>query len=64
MNVIVAKANEQKATAEQALTVITAAYDVIAGKYGDGDERKTALREKYGEGLLKKIQNKVDGLLK
>ena len=39
----------EKAAAEQALTVITAAYDVIAGKYGDGDERKTTLTEKYGE---------------
>ena len=64
MNVIVAKANEQKATAEQVLTVITAAYDAVAGKYSDGDEEKTALTEKYGEGLLKKIQDKVDGLLK
>ena len=44
--------------------MITAAYDVIAGAYGDGNARKTALMEKYGEELYSLIQEKVDELLK
>ena len=63
VNVVVAKANEQKAAAEQALTVITAAYDVIAGKYGDGQTRKDALIEKFGADLQQLIRAKVEELL-
>ena len=63
VNVVVAEANNQKAAAEQNLTVITAAYDVIAGKYGDGNDRKTNLDAKYGEELRKLIQAKVEELL-
>ena len=63
VNVVVAKANTQKAAAEQALTVITAAYDVIAGKYGDGQARIDALTKEYGDDLRKLIQAKVEELL-
>ena len=60
---MVAKANDQKAAAERDLVVITVAYDVIAGKYGDGDDRKTNLDAEYGEELRKLIQAKVEELL-
>ena len=63
VNKVVKNANDQKAEAEKALTVITAAYDVIAGKYGDGDERKDALVSGYGEAVYSLIQSKVDELL-
>ena len=63
VNSTVKKANDQKAEAEQALAVVTAAYDVIAGKYGDGNDRKTALTKKYGEKVYSLIQKKVNELL-
>lgn len=63
VNDVVAKANDQKAAAERDLVVITVAYDVIAGKYGDGDDRKTNLDAEYGEELRKLIQAKVEELL-
>ena len=63
VNSVVRKANEQKAEAEKALTVITAAYDVIAGAYGDGEERRTGLIGKYGEETYGQIRNKVEELL-
>ena len=63
VNTVVKKANDEKAEAEQAIAVITAAYDVIAGKYGDGEARVKALTEKFGEGICKEIQAKVNGLL-
>ena len=43
--------------------MVTAAYDVIAGKYGDGNDRKTALTKKYGEKVYSLIQKKVNELL-
>ena len=63
VNSVVKKANEEKAAAEEALTVITEAYDVVAGKYGDGAARKKALVDKYGEALYEKIRAKVEDLL-
>ena len=64
VNSTVKKANDEKAAAEQQLTVVTAAYDVIAGKYGDGTARKNALTDAFGEKVYGQIQTKVNELLK
>ena len=63
VNTVVKTANSQKAEAEKAYVVITAAYDVIAGAYGDGEDRKKRLIDKYGEEIYGLIQAKVDELL-
>lgn len=62
VNVVVKKANDEKAAAENALTIITAAYDVIAGKYGDGAARLKALNDEFGD-LTGDIRKKVEELL-
>jgi len=63
VNKVVKTANEQKAAAEKELTVATAAYDVIAGAYGDGQPRIDALKAKYGDSLYKDIRDRVEALL-
>ena len=63
VNKIVKTANDEKAEAEKALVIVTAAYDVIAGKYGDGSARKTALTEQYGAEYADLIQAKTDELI-
>lgn len=63
VNKVVKSANDQKKEAEQALTIITEAYDCIAGKYGDGSGRRAALVEKYGESMADLIRDKVEELL-
>ena len=63
VNSTVKKANEEKAQAEQKLAIVTAAYDTIAGKYGDGNARKTALVSEFGEEGYALIQAKVNELL-
>lgn len=64
VNVVVKRANDEKSAAERAYAVVTAAYDVIAGKYGDGGARKTALVAEFSEEVYGLIQKKVDELLK
>lgn len=63
VNAVVKTANAQKAQAEKEYTIITTAYDVIAGAYGDGEERKKKLLDKYGEETYYFIQDKVNELL-
>jgi len=63
VNTVVKRANAQKAEAERVYTVIAAAYDVIAGAYGDGLDRKNALIGKFGEDIYDLIKKKVDELL-
>lgn len=63
VNKVVPEANRQKAEAEKTLTIITAAYDVIAGKYGDGAARTEALTKQFGKELYQLIKNKVEELL-
>ena len=63
VNSVVKNANDQKAAAEQLCTIITIAYDVIAGKYGDGADRKEALISQCGEQVAAMVQAKVDELL-
>ena len=63
VNEIVKTANAQKAKAEEELTVITVAYDVIAGMYGDGYTRTASLENKFGYEIANKIRLKVEELL-
>lgn len=63
VNNIVWAANKLKEEAEKRYTVIIAAYDVVAGKYGDGADRKAALLDAYGEELAGLIQEEVNDLM-
>ena len=63
VNKIVKAANEQKVAAERQLVIITAAYDVIAGKYEDGEDRKANLIAEFGEELYNLIREKVEELM-
>lgn len=63
-NKIVRKANEQKQAAEKELTIITAAYDAVCGKYGDGANRIIALVTEFGEDLTDEIRARVDSLIR
>lgn len=59
-NDIVKKANAAKQEAERQLVITTAAYDLIAGKYGDGSRRKAALTEEFGAEMAAAIQAKAE----
>ena len=52
-----------KSVGLSAETVAEAVNKVIAGEYGNGDERKKALEEAFGIGAFEVIQNKVNELL-
>lgn len=60
VNKIVKNANNAKAEAEKQYVISVGAYDLIAGKYGDGATRKTALTAEFGEEYAALIQAKAE----
>ncbi len=63
-NEIVQRATLEKSNAELQVVICTAAYDCIAGKYGDGKDRKALLSAEYGAQTAEWIQNKIEEIMK